>query len=256
MGRGLDSDWETLRSTYDRRAELAYAEPASAPDFSLHWKFKHVVDALAPYLPCDSFLDAGCGDGRHLAYLARREDRPRRLVGADLSERILETARAACAEPAPDVELRQANLERLPFADGEFDVVLSTQVIEHLLDVQAGVDELARVLRPGGALVLTTDNTFTASRVLNAPRSAAVAALGLRARRAGVTFPHRSFRVGEVHAHLRAAGLDVRKTSTFRFHVDGIGSPRVQRVLNRVDDLLPPHPFGDIVLVVAAKPAD
>jgi SAM-dependent methyltransferase len=239
---------------YERRAELEYAEPPPPPDPAVDRKFERVWQLVSERLPCEAFLDAGCGDGRHLAALARGVHRPPRVVGTDISQRILETARAAAAPLEP--ELVQANLEALPFEDAAFDLVLCTQVIEHLLDPAAGLRELARVLRPGGALVLTTDNRrAVVSKTLNAPRAVAVRALRLHPRYKRVDFPHADFTPNEVAGLVEAAGLAVEHAETFRFTLARpLGRPAVQRVLNRVDKALPAHRVGDIVAVAARRP--
>lgn len=237
---------------YERRAELEYAEPPPAPDPRVDRKYERVLELLAPHLPCDRFLDAGCGDGRHLAAVGARAAR---ATGTDISERILETARATARRAGVEPELVRANLEALPFPDASFDLVLSTQVIEHLLDPAAGVRELARVLAPAGTLVLTTDNRRNlVSRTLNAPRAGAVALLGLRGRRRKVEFPHASFPLEEVVRLVEEAGLDVVHRETFRFHLASpVARDAVLRALNRVEKSLPRHGVGDLIAVVARK---
>jgi SAM-dependent methyltransferase len=245
---------DRLRDVYERRAELEYAEPPPPPDPRLDRKFERVWQLVSERLPCDAFLDAGCGDGRHLAALARSGHRPARVVGTDLSQRILATARTAAAPLEP--ELIQANLEALPIENNAFDLVLCTQVIEHLLDPSAGVQELRRVLRPGGTLVLTTDNRRAyVSKTLNAPRAAVVRVFGLEPRYRQVDFPHAEFAPDEVTSLVRTAGLTVEHLETFRFTLaKPLGRPALQRVLNRIDKALPAHGFGDLVAVVARKP--
>src|SRR5690242_13860289 len=173
-----------MRGLYEARAEQQYAAVTPLPDPALDRKFARICELVRTELPCRAFLDAGCGDGRYLAALDA--ELPERIAGVDISERILETARARI----PRAELRQANLESLPFDDGAFDLVLSSQVIEHVLDAPAAMRELARVLRPGGTLVISTDNEDNRiTRALNAPRNAVVAALGLRGRRGRIESP-------------------------------------------------------------------
>jgi SAM-dependent methyltransferase len=229
---------DRLRDAYERRAEEQYAAPWK-PD-PADTKFGRIWELLAARLPCDAFLDAGCGDGRHLAALARSPWWPARAVGTDISERILETARRAVAPREP--ELLRANLEALPLEDESFDLVLCSQVIEHLLDPDAGLRELARVLRPGGTLILTTDNARNlVTRALY---------LGRLRKQEGFDFPHRDFDAGELRARVRGAGLDVVSTETFRFT-----APRrmAKRLLGRIDKLLPRHGVGDILCVVARR---
>jgi SAM-dependent methyltransferase len=232
--RGSDE----LREAYERRAEREYAQPWRRD--ALDRKFARTLELVQGQLPCDAFLDAGCGDGRYLVAIAQSNVAPQRIVGTDISERILQTARAAAAPR--DVELVRANLEALPFEDASFDVVLCAQVIEHLLDARAGVSELARVLRRGGALVLTTDNARNlVTRALH---------LGRLDKQRGFDFPHRDFEPAEIAALVEAAGLHVSATETFRFFAP-LRAP--QRLLNAIDALLPAHGLGDIVAVVAHK---
>jgi ubiquinone/menaquinone biosynthesis C-methylase UbiE len=96
-------------------------------------------------------LDLGCGDGRLAAEL-----RARALTLADVSAVALERARARL----PDAEAVELEPDApLPFADSSFDVVLCTETIEHVRDVQMFLSEVRRVLRPGGELALTPPAT-------------------------------------------------------------------------------------------------
>ena len=247
---------DRLREVYERRAELEYAAPAApAADALIDPKFHRIRELVSQQLPCERFLDVGCGDGRYLAAVARDAERPPRIVGVDISERILETARAAARAAGVEPELVRANAEALPFEDGAFDVVLCAQVVEHLLDPAAGVAELARVLPRSGRLVLTTDNSRNyVTKALNLPRTAAVRMLRLTGRRKQVEFPHRAFTPGEITALLRGAGLRLVHLETFRFHLDPpFDRPAVRRALARIDARLPRHGVGDLIAAVAVR---
>ena len=152
----------------------------------------------------------------------------------------------------------RANLEALPLDDRSFDLVLCSQAIEHLLDPDAGLRELARVLRDDGTLVLTTLNRrMLVSRALNAPRTAAVGALGMHGRRIPVSFPELLFDRRELSARCAAAGLRVLRTETFRFHLrPPLDLRPAVRALNALDRHLPRHGVGDLLVVVAARHAN
>ena len=85
-------------------------------------------------------LDAGCGTGEFARSIAAPE-----VVGVDLSPAIVERARAR------GVDARVGDIQELPFAAGEFDLVVCNWVLYHLPEL--GLTELARVLRPGGRFV-------------------------------------------------------------------------------------------------------
>lgn len=242
---------DRMRDLYELRAEIQYGAPAPLPDPRLDRKFARICELVREHLPATAYLDAGCGDGRYLAALAA--ELPERVAGVDISERILETARR---QAPPGAELRQANLERLPFPDGEFDLVLSTQVIEHVLDPPLAAVELARVLRPGGVLVISTDNARNRiTQLLNAPRQLLVRLLRLRHRRSPAHSPATPFTTASFRALLEDAGLEVERVETFRFGLFWpLTFPWLQRLLNRVDARLPAHGWGDVLAAVARKP--
>src|SRR5262249_4030835 len=104
--------------------------------------------------PCDlrglKALAAGCGTGRATERLVRRGAR---VTALDFGSRLVDFTKRRCA-CAPAV----GSILQLPFTDAAFDVVLSTEVIEHVPDPEAAVREVARVLVRGGHLVLSTPN--------------------------------------------------------------------------------------------------
>ena len=83
----------------------------------------------------------------------------RTITGLDISPEMLRRARGRLKSNRP--QLLSADLTRLPFADGAFDCVTCGYVLEHLPDARPGLAELARVLAPGGRmLLLTTEDSF------------------------------------------------------------------------------------------------
>ena len=110
--------------------------------------------------PGDRVLDVGCGNGRH-AYEAYR--RGARIVAFDLDRQELAAVSGMCgamraggeAPPAAGSAAVSGDATRLPFADGSFDRVIAAEVFEHILDDQRAMNEVARVLRPGGVLAVT-----------------------------------------------------------------------------------------------------
>lgn len=95
-------------------------------------------------------LEVAVGTGRNLEHYPPEV----RLVGIDLSSEMLARARQRAAEVHPDADLREADAERLPFDDASFDTVVCTYSLCSIPDDRRAVAEMARVLRPGGALIL------------------------------------------------------------------------------------------------------
>jgi SAM-dependent methyltransferase len=93
-------------------------------------------------------LDAGCGTGRHTTYLA---DRGGGVVGVDQSPEML--ARVLAKHDVS--ELCQAVLTELPFADAVFDAAVCALVLTHFPDLGQPIEELARVVQPGGTLLIS-----------------------------------------------------------------------------------------------------
>jgi SAM-dependent methyltransferase len=113
-----------------------------------------VVRALLDELPLDGpVLDAACGTGRHAAYLAAAG---REVVGVDASEAMLARARAKL----PDVDFRTGELESLPVADGSMAGAVCALALSHVADMKPAIAELARVLKPGGRLVVSNPHPF------------------------------------------------------------------------------------------------
>ncbi len=99
-------------------------------------------------------LDCGCGPGSITLDLAQLVA-PGGVVGVDLAENQLEQARAAAAEHGvTNARFESANAYALPFPDDSFDAVFSHAVVEHLREPRAALQEMRRVLKPGGVLGL------------------------------------------------------------------------------------------------------
>ena len=107
-------------------------------------------------------LDAGCGNGRYTRVLLKRADADATITAFDLSQRMLKRSRRRLNSPR--VTLASADLTRLPYPDGYFDAIVCGWVLEHLPDPRPGLHELARVMKPGGKLLLlVTEDTLTGS---------------------------------------------------------------------------------------------
>ena len=133
-----------MTSRYDDELwELVPDDPGPPPE--------HLREFVRSLGRVDRALDLGCGDGRLAAELEAGE-----LTGADVSAVALGRAGGR----VPDARLVELEPDAaLPFEDGEFDLVLLAETLEHVRDVQLSLSEARRVLRPGGTLAITTPAT-------------------------------------------------------------------------------------------------
>jgi SAM-dependent methyltransferase len=144
-----------------RRTRLAEADLAAAwrehagefiawarePGHDSYWRFHRDVFLDIVPAPGRRTLDLGCGEGRLSRDLAAR-GHP--MVGVDLAPEMVEAARAA----DHSIEVHLADAASLPFADGEFDLVVAFMSLQDVDDLEGAVRESARVLEPGGRLCL------------------------------------------------------------------------------------------------------
>jgi ubiquinone/menaquinone biosynthesis C-methylase UbiE len=111
------------------------------------------VRALIDPLPPGTALDAACGTGRHARWLCARGHR---VIGVDASAEMLDMARTAL----PEADLRLGDLIALPVETASVDLVVCALALTHCEDLRRPVAELARVLRPGGRLVVSDFHPF------------------------------------------------------------------------------------------------
>jgi SAM-dependent methyltransferase len=171
--RGLEAtahEWELLRTATPEAFSRHYNETVPTVEEELEmWsdyhghrhemRYRLVGDATRAHVtPGAVVLDIGCGAAMVADGLAGY---PVRYVGIDFGGHHIESAAARHAA-RPDPVLRTSFVrgdgERLPLRDATVDIVVFTEVIEHLVRPELAVWEIARVLRPGGVLVMTTNN--------------------------------------------------------------------------------------------------
>ncbi len=113
------------------------------------------ADALIRHLSAQDIgedariLDVGCGDGTGMAFL---ESIGWRASGVEIDSKAVQVAREK------GLEVMEGDLASAGFADDSFDAVTSSHVVEHLHDPRAFIDEITRILRPDGMLVIMTPN--------------------------------------------------------------------------------------------------
>jgi len=112
-----------------------------------------VVRSLLDELGPGPAVDAACGTGRHTRYLA---ERGHDVVGVDGSPEML----AVAAVSAPEARFALGDLEQLPIATGAVDLAVCSLALGHMKDLTQPINELARVVRPGGRIVISELHPF------------------------------------------------------------------------------------------------
>jgi SAM-dependent methyltransferase len=133
---GTVDGYRTWSATYDdgRNSAFDFDEPV----------VKEIVDPM----PAGVAVDAACGTGRFSELLAARGHQ---VIGVDSSPDMLDRARAR----VPSGEFRSGDLKRLPVADASADLVVCGPALAHVPDLSPVFAEFARVLRPGGQLMIS-----------------------------------------------------------------------------------------------------
>ena len=150
---------EKVRDVYGG-PQGAFLATASLLSLHLHLGDRLLRERRFDVRGAKSILDVGSGAGQIAKHLLRYADPDAAITCCDLSPEMLRRARNRLKSAWP--RHVTADLTCLPFADGSFDCVTCGYVLEHLPEARPGLEELARVMRPGARmLLLTTEDSFS-----------------------------------------------------------------------------------------------
>jgi demethylmenaquinone methyltransferase/2-methoxy-6-polyprenyl-1,4-benzoquinol methylase len=138
-----------VRAMFDRIAGF-YDVMNSVMTAGLHHRWRARAADLAAVGPGDSALDIACGTGDLAIELARRVGPGSEVVGSDFSEEMLVRARAK----APELAWEWGNALELPYPSGRFDAATVGFGARNFSDLDRGLSEMARVVKPGGRVVV------------------------------------------------------------------------------------------------------
>lgn len=178
-GTGTDFEYETTEEEFTARrcgCGMIYLDPRPAESelrrlyprhyhaydfseesFGFVYRVRRKLEAgrllkVLGSLPPDArVLDVGCGDGFHLSLLKEHGQPGWQLVGVDSDTHAIEAAKRR------GLDAREGFLEEQRFAPGSFDAALLIMTIEHLADPAAMLQQIARLLKPGGKVIVVTD---------------------------------------------------------------------------------------------------
>jgi demethylmenaquinone methyltransferase / 2-methoxy-6-polyprenyl-1,4-benzoquinol methylase len=149
-----------VRAMFDRIAGV-YDVMNGVMTAGLHHQWRRRAADLAAVGPGSRVLDVATGTGDLALELARRVAPGGEVVGADFSEAMLELARTKAAAADVEVRFEAANALSLPYADVEFDAATVGFGARNFSDLEAGLREMTRVVRPGGRVVVLEITTPT-----------------------------------------------------------------------------------------------
>jgi demethylmenaquinone methyltransferase / 2-methoxy-6-polyprenyl-1,4-benzoquinol methylase len=138
-----------VRAMFDRIASF-YDVMNSVMTAGLHHRWRSRAADLAAVSPGGSALDVATGTGDLAVELARRAGPDGEVIGSDFSEEMLALAR----RKAPELAFEWGNALELPYADGRFDAATVGFGARNFSDLDRGLREMARVVRPGGRVVV------------------------------------------------------------------------------------------------------
>jgi SAM-dependent methyltransferase len=222
---------------WDRTAKSGYEE-FNAKTVSYGRRFTDAIKMIeaspeASVPAGGKLIDVGCGTGNGLIIFHKAFGISG--VGVDISNGMLGVARAKLEGRNLPVEVHQLDGEHLPFVDNSFDAGISFEVLEHTPNPQLLLCELARVVMPGGSVVITTPNT------LWEPVHWLAAKTGLHHSEG----PHRDVSRREILEGLAIAGLRLVEEKTAVLVPAGPQS--LVRLGDKIEDRLP-----DIILRMIA----
>jgi len=143
---------DLIRDQFTRQATPFSTAAPIASDAAL----KMIIDAARPR-PSDTLLDVACGGGIVVCAFAPHL---RHATGIDVTPAMLERARVLAAEKGlANIAWQEGAVERLPYADGAFTIVVTRFAMHHFLDPAAVFREMVRVCAPGGRVVIV--DTYT-----------------------------------------------------------------------------------------------
>lgn len=136
----VQREYESEAGLVARKAAYEHADGPDAPEI--------VFQAVAAVRP-RRFLEVGCGQGELAARV--RHELGAAVVAIDQSERMVALTKER------EVDARVGDVQQLPFESGGFDCAVAAWMLYHVEDVERALDELARVLAPGGTLIAVTN---------------------------------------------------------------------------------------------------
>jgi len=152
----MEEKWEDV---YTKRFNGTWYPREGVVRFTARYIRRRVgIDVYDAKRKVNRVLDVGCGNGRHAVFFAEQGFD---VYGMDISEEAIGIAKAWLTKKGLNAHLAVGEIEKLPFDDGCFDVVISDAVLDHIpfSEAKNAINEIKRVLTPNGYLYITLRST-------------------------------------------------------------------------------------------------
>lgn len=202
--KAADAHVEKVKQNYDTRVDQwqTIYGGSSFHDHVIRRRMQRCLEAVDQLGPgTGRALDVGCGAGQMALAL---HDRGYDVSAIDISDGMLEATRATFAAAGAEADIRAADMRHLPYDDGTFEWVTALGAIEYVTDPGEAVEEFARVLRPGGHVVVTSPNPYRLAFALD-PIGVGMGLLGPPP----TGYPRQYIAASRLRGYARRAGLDV-----------------------------------------------
>ncbi len=147
---------EMENKKYYNKISSKYEKQRTQKYFSLINELE--IDTILPHINNKKVLEVGCGTGLILQEINKHASE---AIGIDISEKMLDISRNK------NLNVLNADINKIPFSDGYFDVVYSFKVLSHIKNIESAIKEMTRVTKPTGKLFLEFYNPCSFKRLNN-----------------------------------------------------------------------------------------
>ncbi len=178
----LDEEQERIRQHFDARSDYwlnIYQDRNSYAGYTLQKQQRAILDFIEQLPSEASIVDVGCGAGVTVRALA---EKGYHASGIDMSPQMIDRAQQEAYKHRLACDFKVSFAEALPYPDQHFDALIALGLLGNIRDDQPVLNEMYRVLKPGGCLLVTVPNRLALDLMIAFPRSLPIYFLGTRFR--------------------------------------------------------------------------
>lgn len=161
----MKTDKEEIKKVYDRLSEIYHNKRLVGRDFNELIE-QPTTFSLLGKITGKKILDAGCGSGIYSKILAKKGAK---VYALEISKKMVDLAKDYCK--GDNIQFKYGSIDKLPYKNNSFDIVLASLVIHYLKNPEKAFEEFNRVLKKNGILIFSTNNpSFTALEEIKSMR--------------------------------------------------------------------------------------